>query len=208
MDENRVRPMPEHVNENDGKNDESRPTVRSIISDYGERTTIHGFLYLIRGGSFVRQLIWFCFISCSFAYFTLNGIRLFTNFFKYPTLTKYEIVTQKKMLFPAITVCNYNPIRKSKQESILNYLYNNLKLNVSLSNFRQSVANGSDNYAALNHTNNVERIYQSFGHSMDEDGMFVSCKWKGKSCSGKYFRSSAQSMGLCHTFNSGMTNTV
>jgi hypothetical protein len=84
MDEcNKVHSIPENDKGNNGKG--KQMSVRSIISDYGERTTFHGFRYFILGGSFIRQLIWLGFILCSFAYFTFNGIRLFTNFFNFPT---------------------------------------------------------------------------------------------------------------------------
>jgi hypothetical protein len=182
MDEcNKVHSIPENDKGNNGKG--KQMSVRSIISDYGERTTFHGFRYFILGGSFIRQLIWLGFILCSFAYFTFNGIRLFTNFFNFPTMTKNEIITKQMMLFPAITVCNYNPIKKSKLQAAYNYA-NSLR--------------GVD----------IDKVYQMYGHRMDEDGMFVSCKWRGKSCSGKDFRSTPQSMGLCHTFNSGKNHVM
>ena len=50
----------------------------------------------------------------------------------------------------------------------------------------------------------LHELYQKFGHTMEQhDGMLVACKWKGKACTEKNFSSSSQSMGLCHTFNSG-----
>ncbi|CAB3987694.1 amiloride-sensitive sodium channel subunit alpha-like [Paramuricea clavata] len=113
MDEcNKVHSIPENDKENNGKG--KQMSVRKIISDYRERTTFHGFRYFILGGSFIRQLIWLGLILCSFAYFTFNGIRLFINFLNLPTMTKNEIITKQMMLFPAITVCNYNPIKQSK----------------------------------------------------------------------------------------------
>jgi hypothetical protein len=33
-------------------------------------------------------------------------------------MTKNEIITNQRMLFPAITVCNYNLLRKSKQQEV------------------------------------------------------------------------------------------
>ena len=176
MDDNKVHSLPE--NDNGNNQGEKNTSVRSIICDYGERATIHGFYYLILGGSFIRKLIWFGFISCSFFYFLYNGVRLFTFFMSYPTMTKNEIITQQRMLFPAITICNYNAIRK-------------------LSNRKQSMNERKENNSLFNDTKNIdiEKLYQKFGHTMDEDGMFVSCKWKGKSCSGKHFRPSVHFPG-------------
>jgi hypothetical protein len=194
MDENKVHAIPGHENEYNGK--EKQLSVRSIISDYGERTTFHGLRYLILGGSFIRQLIWFGFISSSLVYSTFNGVKLFTNFFSYPTMTKNEIITYQRMLFPAITVCNYNLLRKSKQQE--------------LNTFVKSAFSSEEGNSNLKNERDVDidKMYHMFGHRMDEDGMFVSCKWRGKSCSGKDFRSSAQSMGLCHTFNSGKNYVI
>ena len=122
MDEfnrNKVQASSKHVNNENNEKKEGLNSLRSIICDYGERTTVHGLRYLILGKSVFRKLIWFCFIFSAFLYFISNGVRLFTNFFDYPTMTKNEIIKQQKMLFPAITICNYNAIRKHKFEIAL-----------------------------------------------------------------------------------------
>ena len=195
MDEynrNKVQASPEYVNNENNEKKEDL-SFRSIICDYAERTTVHGLRYLILGKSVFRKLIWFCFIFSAFLYFIFNGVRLFTNFFDYPTMTKNEIIRQQKMLFPAITVCNYNPVKKHKFKIALGIQKD--EINGNLSDLKKKIGTKVPD--------DIETLYKYFGHAMDEDGMFVGCKWKGTFCRSKDFKSSVQSMGLCHTFNSG-----
>ena len=167
----------------DGNNNGN--SIRSIIFDYAERTTFHGIRYFIVGGSVARRLIWFAFVLCSFLYSTYNCIRLIDNYLDHPTMTKQKIITPQNMVFPAVTICNYNSIRNSK-------------LSITESNVREK-------QNIIRHLD-LDKLYQIYGHDMnsiDKHGMFVDCKWKGKPCGAKDFRPSVQSMGLCDTFNSG-----
>ena len=177
--------------ENNGNKNENR--IRSIIFDYAERTTLHGVRDLIVGGSVARRFVWFGFVLGFLFYFTYNSIRLFEIYSIHPTMTKQEVITAENMVFPAITICNYNSVRKSK-------LYAKRQGQHVSSNLREHL----DNIVHLG----LDEVFQTYGHNMDEDGMFVDCKWKGKRCYAKDFRSSVQSMGFCHTFNSGTTNSL
>ena len=186
MSDNKVSSISVNGDENNGnKNGNS---IRSIIFDYAERTTLHGVRYLIVGGSVTRRFIWSGFVLFSFVYFTYNSIRLCENYLNHPTMIKQEIISAEKMVFPAITICNYNSVRKSK---------------VYAKNAQgQDVASNIKNLNITRHLE-LDKLFQTYGHNMDEEGMFVDCTLKGKRCDAKDFRSSVQSMGLCHTFNSG-----
>ena len=48
-----------------------------------------------------------CGLLIYYAYF------LFDKFFSYPVNVKVEVVSQRKMDFPAVTFCNHNPLRQS-----------------------------------------------------------------------------------------------
>ncbi len=179
-------------------------SIRSIVCDYAERTTLHGFRYLILGGSLIRRFVWLCFITCSCLYFAYNGFRLCTKFFQHTTMTKNEIITQQRMLFPAVTICNYNAIQESKREELVKLIRQ------KFNKLHGSTSSRIEETHFINFLNiteykdiDIELMYQNCGHTMDKEGMLVRCWWKGKSCSAKDFRSSAQNLGLCHTFNSG-----
>lgn len=205
MEENKVHSIsPSSSNDNEGGKSKK---VRSLISDYAEQTTLHGFYYFIRGGNKIRQLIWLLFIFCSFACFTYQFAVLVNDFLERKKLTQTEIITKRKMLFPAITICNYNPIRKTQIQAALRDLKGEKKGNLRknwLSSRRSSAIN-DPHFGKQVDLNKVDigTLFLNSGHKMDEDGMLVGCKWKGKACTANDFRSSAQSIGLCHTFNSG-----
>ena len=79
-------------------------TIRPIISEYLEVTTIHGLRYLIECRSVIEKVFWLVIICCSFAY-SMNIILCFSaeNDSK-PILTTIETVSVKEVPFPAITI--------------------------------------------------------------------------------------------------------
>ena len=192
MADNKVSAISATGDENNGNNNGS--SIRSIIFDYAERTTFHGIRYFIVGGSVARRVIWFAFVLSSFLYSTYNCIRLIDNYLDHPTMTKQKIITPQNMVFPAVTICNYNPARKGKHRPT-EVDMNRKPIRAQPEVRKKSVI---DNLSL-----ELDKLYQTYGHNMDEDGMFVECKWKGKPCGAKDFRPSVQSIGLCHTFNSG-----
>lgn len=200
MEENKVHSNSGDVDKQNVKRKSKKAT--SLISDYAERTTLHGFYYIVHGGNRIRQLVWLLFILCSFAYFAHNTAGLVKNFLAHKKLTRTEIISSRKMKFPAITICNYNPVSKKKKQEAFKDLEG--KPNISGKNWQSSQSSGTNFSMKVDFDNvDIDTLYQKFGHTMDEDGMLVGCKWKGKACTEEDFRSSAQSMGLCHTFNSG-----
>ena len=83
------------------------------------------------------------------------------------------------ILFPAVTICNFNAVLKSHLRNL------------------QTNFNGSWSHA------NYADILRRYGHTINEEGMLLQCTWKGKSCNSTDFFSTVQDIGLCHTFNSG-----
>ncbi|XP_028401236.1 acid-sensing ion channel 1-like [Dendronephthya gigantea] len=190
-DKNQVHSMSERnaTNQDNG--------VRAVFSDYGERTTLHGFYYLIHGGTSMRKFVWVVFILTAFGYLTYNAVKLFGKYFDYPTISKSRIVAQPDMLFPAVTICNYNPLRNVDKCDRITMAY--FKNGTSKSNQLNRKSSGTSDADAL-------RFYLECGHQMNEAGMLVECNWKGRSCNEANFSSTVQRMGLCHTFNSGKEN--
>ena len=192
MSDNKVSSISVNGDENNGNKNEN--SIRSIIFDYAEGTTLHGVRYQIVGGSVTRRFIWSGFVLFSFVYFTYNSIRLCENYLNHPTMIKQKMIFAEKMVFPAITICNYNSVRKSK-----------VHVKNAQGQYQKPKYHQSSSIKHLNITRHLEldKLYQTYGHNMDEEGMLVNCTLKGKRCDAKDFRSSVQSMGLCHTFNSG-----
>ena len=178
-----------HSNEDTPKkNQVKKSNILSIIQEYTSRTTFHGVHYVFHVGSKLRRTIWLLFLLTSFTYFLFSSWKLYSRYRSYPISTKNKIVYPDEMLFPAITICNFNRFRKSQ--------IGLLQQEVKEKNLSGRIVDDRD----------FSDFFLKFGHKMDEEGMLLDCKWRGKNCSSKDFISTIEHLGLCHTFNSGKRN--
>lgn len=121
-------------------------------------------------------------------------------------MSKNRLVSQEVMLFPAITICNYNPFRNTDEFKKLKLSYLKRETSETKQQGRKSF-NTSDTYASEPQMD-IEQLYHKFGHQMNAAGMLGKCIWKGRTCNEANFSSTTQSMGLCHTFNSGNEKSI
>ena len=61
----------------------------------------------------IVKLIWLLIYIGLFLTFSYSFYEITTKYFSYPTLIEIEIVSKPRLEFPAVTVCNENPVRKS-----------------------------------------------------------------------------------------------
>ena len=167
--------------QNSSKQRETGKLVRILatIKEYTCQSTLHGIQNVFHGDSKLKRLIWLVILFTSMAFFTYNLWHLYARFRTIPIATKNNIVSVNRMLFPAVTICNFNPVLKSHLRNL------------------QTNFNGSWSHA------NYADILRRYGHTINEEGMLLQCTWKGKSCNSTDFFSTVQDIGLCHTFNSG-----
>ncbi|XP_069139079.1 acid-sensing ion channel 1A-like [Argopecten irradians] len=149
--------------------------------------------------------------------------ELIKKFYTYPTTTNLILNSNGSMIFPAVTFCNSNPVKKS----LLNYTGADI----------QNIITAADTTPApkvrdWNSVDQNETFYDSFdddttvnlefsreyaalddsiktaaGHQIED--MLVSCTFKGRSCSPSNFSHFVHyKYGNCYTFNSGLNLTV
>lgn len=157
--------------------------ISSAIKEYTGQSTLHGIGYVFHGGSKPRRFTWLVFLLICIMFCIYSTWTLSSRFLTYPVATKNKIVNADRMLFPAVTICNFNRLLQSKTNSLWRDIYKN-KYNADFA-----------------------RIFAIFGHTMEEDGMLVKCMWKGMKCNSSNFYSTVEELGLCHTFNPGRLNT-
>ena len=84
---------------------------RSIIREFALNTSTHGIPRIARGRSKHNRLFW----TVSLLIFT--GVMLYfittsiQEYLQYPTQTLVSIKEDWEQTFPAVTICNYSPIR-------------------------------------------------------------------------------------------------
>jgi hypothetical protein len=83
----------------------------SIIKEYGLNTTAHGIPGIARSQSIQNCLFWtvsFLFFTDIMIYFIVEAI---IAYFQYPSQTSVSIIVEWPQAFPAVTICNYSPLR-------------------------------------------------------------------------------------------------
>ena len=173
---------------------------RSIVREFALTTSTHGVPGIARSRSKLNGLFWtvsFLAFTGVMIYFVTQSIR---NYFQYPTQTSVSIVLDESAAFPAVTICNYSPLRfdlilgpfldyaqaqnmsnitnttkftSAEVDSIVDFLINRLNANLSVRDY-----------------------------SFPLTSMLLKCDYNGIPCNSSDFRSFLSSAyGLCYTFN-------
>lgn len=163
-----------------------------------ENSTLHGMQYVFNGQSKGRSIIWAVFLLGGMAYFSFQCSQLLTIYFRYPITTKQTLEYEQSPKFPAVTLCNFNRIRRSRtrkfKEELINWVFGEKGLELKGTNI--STINWSD-YKNVS----LEDVYYDAGHQIG--AMLGGCVWSGRKCKDYNFTRILTTMGLCYTFNSG-----
>ncbi|XP_064627110.1 amiloride-sensitive sodium channel subunit gamma-like [Lineus longissimus] len=79
---------------------------------------MHGISNLLRSNHFVRKAIWIAFLIGLTAVCAWQLSGVIQTFIDAPTATNFEYVFERRLDFPAVTMCNVNPFRRSKISKI------------------------------------------------------------------------------------------
>ena len=121
----------EQENENGGVS----PRIRDI-KEFCNKTTAHGLSRLSEAKSWQAKIFWIlAFLTALVAAIFHISLSL-KRFFQYPIQTDIDLIIQEKLILPAVTVCNLNPIKLSKFNSsildkIVSIFVSILSVNVS-----------------------------------------------------------------------------
>ena len=173
---------------------------RDIIKDFGLNTSAHGIPGIARGESAFNRIFWF------FSFVVFTGIMTYfitqaiLAYYKYPTLVSIEYDDVWPQPFPAVTVCNYSPIRYDTFiKPFLNYMKSqNFTDTTDSSNFtaQQAVHISDFIQQKLNQNESLIEFYYPLSD------LLISCVYNGKKCSSADFVQFISPVhGLCHTFN-------
>ena len=88
--------------------------TKKIIKEFGSYTTLHGFHFIFDSSSLIRKIIWVVLLVLGLSFLMLqfrdNWRKLYSN---RSTISR-EIEHNESVIFPAISLCNQNMMRKSK----------------------------------------------------------------------------------------------
>lgn len=173
---------------------------RSIIREFSLNTTAHGIPGIARSQSIPNRIFW-TFSSIIFTgimiYFITESIRAY---FRYPTQTLVTAVDEWPQPFPAVSICNYSPLRRDRFiQPFLNYLYSrNLTDTTNISTITRQQAS---------YIRDFLQYKLNRGESLDDylfplSSILMSCVYNGQNCSADDFTSFLSPFyGLCYTIN-------
>lgn len=178
---------------------------RTIIKDFSLNTSTHGVPGIARSLSMPNRVFW------SIASIVFLGIMLYfiisamVTYLKYPTQTTIDVVQRWPLAFPAVTICNYFPLRYDQFIGpFLNYTNAmNWTNTTDTSSFsREQTAYISPFLLDLT-VRNID--YSPILYPLD--AMLISCSYNSMPCTAANFTSfTSQKYGACYTFNAKAKN--
>jgi hypothetical protein len=115
---------------------------RSIVADYLLSASTHGLRSVGRVYSACNRFFWIVIFTIAFGLMLVFVVSTIVEYYSYPTQTSTEIHLDRKMPFPAVTVCNANPYRLDKMNtSLVAFFYRLFPSNATIDqNFLDSLA--------------------------------------------------------------------
>ncbi|UJR17418.1 hypothetical protein I4U23_004313 [Adineta vaga] len=155
--------------------------IGSIIKEFGLNTSTHGIPGIARSETIIA-------------------------YFQYPTQTSVSIIVEWPQAFPAVTVCNYSPLRYDRFiDPFLNYT-NTLNLTNTTNKTNFTMEHSFYIRDFLLYKLNQNESLNDFFHSLDS--MMMSCIYNNMPCTTANFTWFISSLyGLCYTFNALLKTT-
>lgn len=110
--------MPEKPLGKDTRSVIPRLGARDVVKRFSERTSMHGCIYVQTSRHNVTKIIWTIILFTVFVGLVVHLYRTTKSYLEFPKATKVSL-SFNNLRFPAVTVCNVNPIRKSKLDEIV-----------------------------------------------------------------------------------------
>ncbi|CAI5439886.1 unnamed protein product [Caenorhabditis angaria] len=194
------------------KNLEGVGSVERETKHFTGTTTMHGPKRIFNGKGYARAF-WIIIVAAALAMLIFQIVVLLQMYLSKPTLSQVSfIVSEGGMDFPAVTVCNFNPIKKSyirelnvsgdlSFETLEYFLQTNMDTMFIYSNLNRTKLKTSHEEAQAykrNHSDfRIVKFLQTAGYDCSE--MFATCYFGGRrfDCC-KYMEPKVTSYGKCY----------
>lgn len=186
--------------QDNSKSEVKSQSRRNILREFGLNTSTHGVPGIARSETWPNRVYWTV-ITVVFTgimvYFVAESI---SNYLDYPTQTVVSIEELSDPLFPAVSLCNYSPLRYDRFIGpFLNYSRHfNLTKDPNATTFTvEHVPHLASffRYKLINNESLIDYFYSL-------DSMLLSCTYNERNCSSQDFISfNTSKFGQCYTFN-------
>ena len=177
-----TKPWPENGGEIDQKNDDETDE-QTLIKNFGSYTTLHGLHFLFDSNSTVRRIIWLILMLVCLVTLALFVKENYSKLLRYESLVTKDIEHSKRLLFPAVSICNQNMLLKSKIQDTDAQLYLDgidylVPGNAGAADTQQAPGGVSGSF-------DIEKAVREAGHNLT--AMLKFCSWRGERCGAENF---------------------
>ncbi|KAL8164748.1 UNVERIFIED_CONTAM: Acid-sensing ion channel 1C [Gekko kuhli] len=188
--------------------EEALPKASDIVNFAGS-CTLHGVSHVFLPGPFTpRRLAWAGAVLAAVGIFLYQVAERVQYYQEYHHVTMLDEEEGKRLLFPAVTLCNYNRIRRSRlTRNDLHWLGPEM-LGVGPTDFPDYLralgwpeTDASPLGFFPTRTFNMLDFVQRTGHALED--MLLDCRFRSRECGPENFTAIFTRLGKCYTFNSG-----
>ncbi|XP_071108315.1 uncharacterized protein [Haliotis cracherodii] len=171
-----------------------RPSLRDVLMDFSQSTTLHGLRYICLEGAFLaRRLLWLVLFTGCAGVMGYQIIDRILYYYSWPVTVNVHVNFNASLLFPSVTLCNQNAFRATAATEAGRYrLIEEMYTKSHDFNASQLMA-----YNASNIT--LDDLYERAAHRRED--LIVACEWQDKSCSAENFTQVFTDHGVCYSFN-------
>ena len=162
-------PTEPHIDTNDVV-----PPNEKLLESFSSYTTLHGFHFVFSSdSSTLRRVLWVILMLAGFAGLL---VQIHTGVLKLQThesVTSSEIRNAEKLVFPAISICNMNFMKKSKIVGTEAQIFLDQQDPLKWSSAKNQLGE-------LNASFDIDRAVREYGH--DISTMVYLCLWQSEQC--------------------------
>ena len=85
-----------------------------LVNEFAGYTTLHGFHFVLESCSVVRRILWATLIILALVILALQCLNGLHKLLEHDSVTIKEQQREDAIVFPAVTICNQNMLRKDK----------------------------------------------------------------------------------------------
>ena len=158
---------------------------------YVRTSRIEGVNNIFVGRSKIRRSIWLLIFLAATGGCIYSVADRILYFMSKPSVTTVSVHMETNLDFPAVTICNINPVKKSflKEMGLLDAFYD-------------IVQNGTDNNKSLP-LNGSDNDFYKLMYDGRQENFIVDCDYMGTKYGIENLTITYTQLGLCYTFNSG-----
>ena len=155
-------------NSNEGRKNPSTP-----LNEFAGYTTLHGFRFIIESFSLIRRIIWAILLLLGLGTLAFQCLTGYNKLVENDSIAVKEQQRGKTILFPAVTICNQNMLRKDK---IIGTEAQKFMDDIESLLFNDNLSNNANKTFHLD----LDKVVRQAGHNIAD--MLLICSYQGNVC--------------------------